>query len=449
MLYSLSAAIHEQVKSYAKKNYAHEMRQGQNLAYTYLAGKLIQQPFDAVLDEDVRDGSVASDRKVVVVTSVDYLDPKVVHGLEEFITAGGKVLLTGDCTVAIKGAKNLGVTPGHPDQALIDKLQAELKTEKDKTAIERRLGATQRTGRYLAGAMPLAKAIKAELAAAKIAPIVETDVSTMVATRHVAGDVEYIFLVNATPDDDAADAKGNPERVTPKAVEARITLPDDGRPTYDAVLGGNVLEYKEPGKGGTVSGKFRFGPGEMRVFARTARPIGPFGGIKLARPVVTRDLVLEKAPVEVKIAATVVDEKGDILTGSMPLHVLVIDPLGVARQEVFRATEQGQLALRLPLAANDPAGRWTVAVVNLLAPPSGAGIAGAITSFDYLPPAQARAIAGATRALSRSATIATRSSASRARSTRRLSSRARARSTTRRPSGWPRSSSRGASSVRS
>ena len=116
MLYSLSAAIHDQFDSQAKRNDLHEMRQGQNLTYTYLAGKLIQQPFQSVLDEDVLDGSVASDRKAVVVTLVDYLDPKVARGLEAFAAAGGLVLLTADCTVQLKGARKLAVTPGHPDQ---------------------------------------------------------------------------------------------------------------------------------------------------------------------------------------------------------------------------------------------------------------------------------------------------------------------------------------------
>ena len=53
---------------------------------------MIQQPFDVVLDEDVRDGSLAAERKAVIVTSVDYLDPKVSRNLEEFIADGGLVL---------------------------------------------------------------------------------------------------------------------------------------------------------------------------------------------------------------------------------------------------------------------------------------------------------------------------------------------------------------------
>jgi hypothetical protein len=387
MLYSLSAAMHDQLESRAKENYLHEMRQGRNLVYTYLAGKLLQQPFDPVLDEDVRDGSVAADRKAIIVTSVDYLDPKVARGLEEFITAGGVVLLTGDCKVAVKGALKLKTTPEHPDQALIDKLNAELKTEKDKKVLEikqRQLSATQRTGRYLKGATPLAMEIDPILRkTAGIAPIIETVVPTIVATRHGAGDVQYVFLVNATPDNDATDAQGNPERVTPVAAETSIRLQRSGT-VYDAVVGGE-LQIPELNQAAQT---LRFGPGEMRVLGITKRPIG---GVRLATPIVTRDLVLEQSPMQVKIAATVVDNKGEILSGSIPLYIRVYDAGGVLRHEVFRATEQGQITLSLPLAANDAAGNWQVFVRELL------NNSETRTVFPYAPPAQARAIAGATR----------------------------------------------------
>ena len=53
-------------------------------------------------------------------------------------------------------------------------------------------------------------------------------------------------------------------------------------------------------------GKFSFGPGQMRVWARTARPIG---GVQVAAPVVTRELALEKEPIKLDIGATIVDDK--------------------------------------------------------------------------------------------------------------------------------------------
>ena len=68
----------------------------------------------------------------------------------------------------------------------------------------------------------------------------------------------------------------------------------------------------------------------------------------------------------VELAATLVDDRGGLLSGSVPLHIRVLDPLGATRYELYQATRQGQWAASVPLAANDPAGRWTVAIRELL-----------------------------------------------------------------------------------
>jgi len=113
MLYSLSQAIHTQTQD-RSQNYVHSMRQGKNLPLVYMAGKLMQQSFLPIVEEDVLDGTLAADHKAVVLTGIDYLDPRVVKALEDYIEDGGRVLLTGDCTVAIKGAAKLSVTPRMP-----------------------------------------------------------------------------------------------------------------------------------------------------------------------------------------------------------------------------------------------------------------------------------------------------------------------------------------------
>jgi hypothetical protein len=90
MLYSLSQAIHTQTADMTA-NYAHAIPQGQNLPLTYLAGKMLQQQFLAVVDEDVLDGTVANEHKAVILTSLDYLDPKVIAALEDYAANGGLV----------------------------------------------------------------------------------------------------------------------------------------------------------------------------------------------------------------------------------------------------------------------------------------------------------------------------------------------------------------------
>jgi hypothetical protein len=376
LLYSLSQAIHSQIQD-TKKNYVHELRHGQNLALSYLAGKLLQQQLLPVVDEDVLDGTVASDHKAIVLTSLDYLDPDVVAALESFAEQGGLVILTGDCTVTIKGAVKLAVKPAMPDQAEIDKIMAAKKYDQ--------LGPYTTTGKHIQAALALANAIKPELEKKGITPIFASDVPTISATRQAVGDIEYLFAVNATYDETAKDMKGNPERNAVKATAATLSLAGDGRPVYDAVVGGSVSQLQS--KDGKLTGQFRFGPGQMRVFARTARPIA---GVKALTPVVTRDLVQEQMPIRVEVGAALVDAKGGVLSGSAPLHVQLIDPLGVVRHELYRATRLGTFSIALPLAANDPAGEWKVVVQELLNNSTDTA------AFRYAPPARVRSITGAT-----------------------------------------------------
>lgn len=341
---------------------------------TYLAGKLIQQQFLAVLDEDILDGTLAAEHKAVILTSVDYLDPQVVKALESFIKGGGLVLLTGDCTVDVPGAVKLAVTPKMPDQAAIDEIMKAKKYDQ--------LGPYQTTGKFLAGAAPLGKAIQAELTRAGIEPIFVCDTPTIIATRQGQGDIEYLFAVNATYDE--AD-KQDPKNAV-KATAATITLANDGKHIYDALQGGEVHELHE--QGDRLTGKFRFGPGQMRVFARTGRRIG---GVRQSVPVVVRDFTRDSsAPIQVEIAATLVDTNGKILSGSAPLHIRLIDPLGVTRYELYRATKQGQLALSLPLATNDPPGEWRVSIRELL------NNGEETWTFRYAPPPRLRSLVGST-----------------------------------------------------
>jgi hypothetical protein len=373
VLYSLSQVIHTQTKD-RSANYAHGSRHGGNLPLVYLAGKLLQHQFLTVLDEDVLDGTLADNHKAVILTSISYLDPKVIAALERFAEDGGLVLLTGDCTVKVKGAVKLEVKPAMPDQAEIDRLA--------KTQSWPAMAPYTTTAKHIEGATPLAKALKTELARAKIRPIFECSVPTICATRQAVGDVEYLFAVNASGDPD-----NKKERLALGATVATITLP--AGPVYDAVRGGPVREFtanREPEPGRT--GRFRFGPGQMRVFARTARPLG---GVRLATPLLARKLADERSPLTLDISATVVDSRGRTLTGSVPLLVQVIDPLGVTRHQLYRATRQGTFQTTLPLAANDPSGRWKVVVRELLN--NGEDSA----SFTFRAPPRVGAVAGATR----------------------------------------------------
>jgi hypothetical protein len=346
MLYSMSQNIHVQTGD-MRANYAHDNKQGQHLLFTYLAGKILQQQFLPVVEEDVVDGTLAAHHRAIVVTSVDYLDPPVIASLEQFTASGGLVLLTADCGVKVRGATKLGVTPELPDAPLVKRLLAEGKSgEANKYST---------VGKLEEGARPLARAIKTQLDKVGIRPIFTSDQPGIAATRQAAGDIEYLLAVNATD-----DPRGGWNAI--RAATATLGFAADGRPLYDAVRGGPVPDMEI--RDGSLSGRFRFGPGQMRVFARTARPIGK---IQALSPVVLSDYTRAELPRSVEVGAALLDPQGRVLAGSAPLRVRLVDPLCQTRYDLYRATAGGSLRLSLPLAANDPAGTWKLVVDELLA----------------------------------------------------------------------------------
>jgi hypothetical protein len=332
LLFSLSHNLHKQTQN-MKMCYSHADDHGANIYFTYLAGKLLQHQFLTVVDEDIVDGTLAANHKAVILTSIDYLDPEVVPRLEAFADRGGLVLMTSDCEVKIRGGVDLGLAPAFKPGDNDRKLR-----------------------QYLEVARPLADAIRPHLERAGIEPVFACDQPGVVATRQAAGDVEYLFAVNA-----AHDPQSDP-RLGLKAVAASIGLSADGRPIYDAVLGGPVTGFEQ--QEGRLVGRFRFGPGQMRVFARSQRPVG---SVRVSTPVLERDYTSATNPISLNIAAAVVDERGGLISGSIPLEIRILDPLGSLRYQLYRATDRGTFTTTLPLALNDPPGEWKVTVRELLA----------------------------------------------------------------------------------
>jgi len=367
LLYSMSQNLHAQVQDMTD-NYGGG-KQRENLGWVYLALKRIQQPLMTVVEEDILDGTLAASHRALVVTGVDYLQPGVVNALERFIADGGLVLLTGECQVKIQGAIKLNVVPKH-------KYAEEMKAASE-AGDWGRIAEIDTMGVQFESVEPLAKAIKGELERAGIRPPFECDNPGIVAGREAQGDIEYVFAVNASYDSE----RGGRHSIAPAV--ARIALPLDGRPVYDAVRGGAVPELQRMSR--AIAGVVRFGPGQMRVFARTARPIG---GVRTHTPTVTRDYTASELPVRLDVGATLLDNENRVLSGAAPLRIMVVDPLGVTRFDLYRATKDGTLRMSLPLAANDPAGEWKVTVCEMLARTEDTA------TFTYTPAPQCGALAG-------------------------------------------------------
>jgi hypothetical protein len=377
VLYSMSQNINAQVKN--MMNFQDFPGQHERLLELYFASKMAHIPLFPVVEEDLLDGTVATNHKALIITGVESFDPKVQAAVEGYIAAGGIVFLTDDCTVKINGAKMLGAeAPLTVNQVAAKAFANPGEAGRTKGLLARRPGA------YFKEAVKLSQALSARCKEIGVKPIYECSSSTVIGSRQAYGDIEYLFAVNATPDETRLEKIEDMNAI--KAAQATIVLPNDGRPVYDAVRGGNVTEFGAARE--AIVGKFRFGAGEMRAFARTARPIG---GVQVGNPILFKDFTVAQNPLHVKVIATLVDTQGKILVGSAPLQVKLIDPQGAVRYDIYRATDQGICAINLPMAANDPAGQWTVEVTELLNNSKG------IAKFAYQPAAQCGALSGATQ----------------------------------------------------
>ena len=343
--------------------------QFQKLEYVYMAAKMIHVPIFPIVEEDVLDGTLAADHRVLILAGTNYLEPAAVKALEAFITDGGAVLASADSKVQIRGAATFEMPAEF--LTLFDNWQkwgGEGKWDLWNDAVV--------THAAFRAARPLAAILKTKLDKLGIKPVFECEEDGIIASRQAAGDIEYIFAVNASPD------FNRQAWYMLRTAETAIELASDGRPIYDAMLGGAVPEL-----GKRTKGTFRFGPGQMRVFARTARPIA---SVSVVTPVVKADFT-KAAAAGVEIAATIADGRGQAISGSAPLRIEVVDPLKSKRFDMYRATECGVFRASLPLAANDPAGEWTVTVRELLNNTEGKA------AFAWNPPKRCGAVAGATQ----------------------------------------------------
>ena len=367
VLYSISHALHN--LNADKMDVYHGDGQYHKLLYVYMATKQLQVPTFPVVEEDILDGTFARDHRVLLIASANYLPEAIIAALERFIVQGGQVLISEDSRVRITGSRRFALPP------VFIELARDWDTWGKTGQWPLWNDAWMRSGAYQA-ATQLATIFREHFREIGVQPIFQCNQAGVVASRQAKGDIEYIFAVNASPNIDRYNWV--------RGLEARITLPADGRPVYDAVLGGEFAGFTR--KGQALEGTVRFGPGQMRVFARTARSIG---GIQLARPLIDSDFTDVRMPIRLQLTATLHDRQGRVISGVAPLHIRVVDGQGVTRYDLYRATDNGVFTLTLPLAANDTGGQWNVFVTEMLANST------ATASVDLVMPEECGAMAGA------------------------------------------------------
>src|SRR6185295_19964264 len=279
-----------------------------------------------------------------------------VSALETYAEKGGTVIVGDECALQLKGATRLDIPV---DRSFFEEMSKAWKENRKEDHAK-----LNRAGNYLQAAEPVAKALRPKLEAAGVYPVMSCDNPEIIASRQSQGDIDYIFAVNASYDATA----GGMNSIKPAV--ATIQIPGT---LYDAVRGG-------PGATGTL----RFGPGQMRAWAKTAKPIS---GIQALPATVTIDPVQAVDPIRLEIGAVLLDADKRVLAGSAPLRVRLIDPLGATRYDLYRATERGLFRATLPLAANDPSGEWKVVIGELLANTEDTA------KFTFSPPASLGALA--------------------------------------------------------
>lgn len=380
MLYSMSQNAKAMMASQDFANGQDFAGQVERLFQLYVAAKMSHIPVFPIVEEDILDGSLAANHTVLLLTGLEVLEPRVVAMLESWIAAGGKVIMGDECTVRIAGATKLGAT-------VTDKIYIAAGKEfgsGDQATRQMRGCSTRSALAYFREGAPIAKALTARLKDAGIQPAADISEPQVFVSRHAQADVEYLFLANASTDADlVTNLKGWNSL---KAAQSEVAVPNDGRPLYDLLASTEAAEFTK--KRGTLSANLRFGPGQFRAFARTARPVAGVEVIsaRMAPAAYTRPGRQNTLFVE----ATVVDTAGKALVGALPLAIQVIDPLGVMRYDLFRATDGSLLRLELPLGVNEVVGTWTVRVRELLSGKEGAA------TFDYRAPVQCGALAGRT-----------------------------------------------------
>lgn len=357
VLYSLSQNLYAQTQNMTD-NYEGAGHGRDRVYLVYLAGLRMHTPICPIVEEDVLDGTLAANHRAVILTGIQSLDPKVVSALESYAEKGGAVIVGDECPIHIKGASRLDIPV---DRSFFEEMSRAWKENRKEDHAK-----LNRAGNYLKAAEPVARALKPKLEAAGVSPVMLCDNPEIIASRQTQGDIEYIFALNASYD----AAAGQMNSIKPAV--ATIQIPGT---LYDAVRGG-------PGATGTL----RFGPGQMRAWAKTARPIG---SIQALPATVFNDTTLARDPLRVEIGAVLTGDDKRVLAGSAPLRIRVIDPIGATRFDLYRATERGLFHASLPLAANDPSGEWKVVITELLANTEDTA------KFTYLPPTTFGALAGA------------------------------------------------------
>ncbi|MCM8803421.1 MAG: hypothetical protein NC827_09000, partial [Candidatus Omnitrophica bacterium] len=344
-LYSISQCLDAQIRSNMEDNYTGNGHIDK-LRLLYIALKMAHIQAEPIVEEDIIDGTIFSNYKVLILTGIDYLEENVIEILEKYISSGGIVFITDDCKVKIKGAEKLGIPISTKVFEKASQLWKEQKTNEAMLTLS--------AGSLMKEAEPIMKILKTNLEKVKVFSEIDCNSPNIFVFTHNFGDINYIFLVNVSYDFSKS------HRLALRNESGEIKVKDTENFKIYNLFTNKEVEVKE--EKGYKKWEEEFGPGHMKIYAILKNPIDK---------IIIYDPELEinytkQPPIILNILSSVINVKGELINSPIPLKIKVIDPTGYIRYQLYRSTENGNINLALPIGINEPEGKWKIIIEELI-----------------------------------------------------------------------------------
>lgn len=314
----------------------------------FVACHFAHHPATVIGELDIEKGSL-KDYKVVVASHLHFALPKHIEKLlTEWTADGGVLLVDKDTEISIPGMRRMDLQFNEwADYLLSRKFMKDHHTDwPDYTWRKIREFARMKVS-----------ALKEILDEVDPLDFDCPDPDVLLSTQQ-GGDATYYFAVNHTPApyfNSAAAPRSRPFVYQGEAYPTRTALRVPGSGALYDLLNGRCLRPKR--RRGEWQFEGDFSSVEGRIYVSLPSPIGS-AHVEVSSRVAAGSLL--------KYRAEIRGENGKALDAVLPLQILVKDPSGKLEYELFRATSGRALEGQLKMAANHPAGQWTVEVRELL-----------------------------------------------------------------------------------
>lgn len=289
---------------------------------------------ELITDQQILNGRL-KDYQAVILANMEYSCTDIVRCLEEFIAGGGKVFKDISSKVSVKGSQEVPV----------DFLQWHCEIAKGNRPQKQPIDAAPSPNfwsgwdlreKLTASAVEVLRSeVTPKLAALPVK--IESD-RGMYELMH-NGSARYYFIYNTSEEPG-------------EEMAASVTIRDRGH-VYDLLAGKSLGRSDETF---TVKPKIVSADWKIYVFLDT-----PIRKVVATVPAT----VARNAPLPIHIL--VQDDKGQPVDASVPLEISVFDPQGrVEAYSGFAATDHGEYRVEIPLAMNDPVGKWRIQVRELI-----------------------------------------------------------------------------------